>query len=313
MDSIAQRARDLETKTHAEYRERLQRLLRDDPDQLTRELAHRCPWCDHVLPLKVLDGWKGPTVIPTSRCGCEGERAGLAKEAERRHRQQIAWERVEWARTLERAGLVGWLADATFDSYQARDDWPSAGQCKVAVEVYAEKLLASSLGGKPWLILHGQYGTGKSHLAAAVVHAALADGWRGCFFRVWPQYLKRLQASWDRANGEERTGDIVHELQGGRLVAIDDLDKKQPSRSGWAEDELFAVLNYRYNREEPTILTFNHGPDDPYVTPDGKRSSVSALEAYLGRATLDRLSGAAFDVVAFDGASYRSGVDWGNR
>jgi DNA replication protein DnaC len=301
----------MKAQHYADDRSKYLRLLRDDPEKLESELARSCPWCERRLPLRVFEGWKGKQIVPVVTCGCEGERAGLAKEAERRRREHEEFEREKWAKTLQQAGLVGWLADATFESYRAREDWPSAKACKVAVEAYATALLGEKLGSKPWLILHGQYGTGKSHLAAAVVHKAIEQGMRGCFFRVWPQYLKRLQASWERQPGEERTGDIVSELQRGRLVAIDDLDKKQPSRSGWAEDELFAALNYRYNEQAPTILTFNHGPDDPYVLPNGKRAGVTALEAYLGRAALDRISGAAFDMVEFDGASFRSGVAWG--
>ena len=89
-------------------------------------------------------------------------------------------------------------------------------------------------------------------------------------------------------------------------TAIDDLDKKDPGRSGWAREELYTVLNHRYNAQLPTILTFNYAP----VEADPNAPGRLRLERYLGRALVDRVIGAAFDVVAFDGPSYRSGVPW---
>lgn len=259
---------------------------------------------------KIYEAWKGKQIIWPDSCGCVQEQANLTLEKKEAEKAARAWERELWKTSLVNAGLVGWLASATFESYSPREDWKGTDVCKAGVMDYTSALFENKLEGKPWLILHGSYGTGKSHLAAAVIHEALRRGRKQCYFRVWPQYLKRLQKSWNRRDGDEFTSDIVEELQQGSLIVIDDLDKKQPSRSGWAEDELFAVLNFRYNRTLPTILTFNHSPDDPYVTPDGKATGRTALEAYLGRATLDRISQLAFDVIQFTGPSYRSGIEW---
>lgn len=186
---------------------------------------------------------------------------------------------------------------------------------KYADDLLNWRLTPNGLGPNNWLILYGQYGNGKSHLAAAVIREALAHGWttpstgsgRGCYFRVWTEYLKRLQASWKPRPDDleaEAEADIVAELQDGRLVVIDDLDKKDPTV--WTRGVLYGVLNYRYNAELPTILTFNFGPDDA----DPRAPGRLALEEYLGRASLDRLIGAACDVIEFGGPSFRSGVTW---
>jgi DNA replication protein DnaC len=149
---------------------------------------------------------------------------------------------------------------------------------------------------------------GKSHLAAAAIHEALNAGWTNCYFRVWPEYLRRLQVSWNRPkddNGEwigESEADITEEFQKGRLIVIDDLDKRQPT--DWSRSVLYTALNHRYNAQLPTILTFNFGPD--HVDP--KAPGRMALENYLGGAIFDRLLQSVFDVIEFNGPSYRSGV-----
>ena len=282
-------------------REHLRQLYAQGPEAVAEALNRRCPWCQSLLVPQILDGWKGLQAVFPDYCGCKGERAGLAAEEKRRQEALDEADRRRWTLGLSRAGLVGWLANATFESYTDREDWDGAALCRAGVWDYANVVLGGGLGDQPWLVLHGYYGTGKTHLAAAVVREALTHGWSQCSLRVWPDYIKRLQASFNHQKGEERTSDIVDELERGRLDVIDEIDKKEPSRSGFTENELFTVLNYRYNERLPTVLTFNHGPRDT----DRRAPGRMALERYLGRAILDRVVGAAYDVIGFDGPSHR--------
>jgi len=270
----------------------------------------RCEHCSVLLVPEIrtfdapwLEG--GELLHPIyGECQCEGAMQAQAA-AERRKRAAMAEEQQRtWQRAMERAGLIGWLAEARFENFQQREEWPALADMAQRVQRFVGLALVEQLGDRPWLILHGNYGTGKTHLAAAAVRSALEGGWRRVFFRPWTQYLKRLQASWDRRDGEERTSDIIEELQQGRLVAIDDLDKREPGRSGWAREELYTALNYRYNAQLPILLTFNYSPGEA----DPEAPGRMRLERYLGKAILDRIIGAAFDVIAFEGPSYRSGV-----
>jgi len=111
-------------------------------------------------------------VVPRA-CGCEAEIAHLKQEEDRLNQEAAAH---EWQDALRRAGLVGWLAEATFDTYTARSDWADAMHVKGRVKGYAYALTNGGLNGQPWLMLHGGYGTGKSHLAAAVVRYLMESG-----------------------------------------------------------------------------------------------------------------------------------------
>lgn len=293
-------------------RKLLQRRLQEmTPQEAAEALDHHCEHCGALLVPEIRafpapwtdEGTLTRPIFPD--CGCEASRQDADRckaEAERSAKEATAAAFRGW---LHVAGLTGWLEGATFDTFEKRDDWAHGIELCVQVRHFVDAVLTERIGDSCWLILYGRYGTGKTHLAAAAIHEALRGGLPGCYFRSWTEYLKRLQASWERADGEQRTSDIVQELQQGRLVAIDDLDKRRDP-SGWAREELYTVLNYRYNARLPTILTFNEAPGAP--DPDARGRLM--LERFMSRAIIDRVIGAKWAALNFDGPSFRSGVTW---
>lgn len=97
-------------------------------------------------------------------------------------------------------------------------------------------------------------------------------------------------------------------MQRGRLVVIDDIDKARDP-SGWARETLYTILNYRYDARLPTVLTFNYAPGE--VDPDAPGCLM--LERFMTRAVIDRVLGAKWEAMDFDGPSYRSTVVWDVR
>jgi len=294
------------------------------PEEAATQLDHHCLYCNALLIPRVetyelplcKDGKRTMFIWPDKH-GCPEELAALNQQAAEMASIQTQQQQMDYKKMLTKAGLIGWLASANFDNYTAREEWPPSQDNWQRVWAYVSALLNGTIGDpqgglagpcKNWLILYGSFGMGKSHLAAAAIHEALNASWTHCYFRVWPEYLRRLQASWDRPKDDngERTGeseaDITEEFQKGKLIVIDDLDKRQPT--DWSRSVLYTALNHRYNAQLPTILTFNYGPD--HVDP--KAPGRMALENYLGGAIFDRLIQSAFDVIEFSGPSYRSGV-----
>ncbi len=281
-----------DAKRYRDASAKLQEILLLSPLEIAQALDRRCPFCLHwleprVLAVKIAGHAQRRQAIFPDRCGCLKEQAAIAAEVERRNKTMDCAEQVAWRSNLQRAGLVGWLARATFDTYRERHDWGAAAQVKGCCASYADAVIHRKLNSTPWLVLYGAYGCGKSHLAAAVCHETMAHGLQNVFFRPWGQYLDRLMATFDRQAWVARTSDVMRELQHGKLVVIDDLDKQPRSRSGWAESKLFTILNYRYNANLPTVITLNAAPE------------------ILGGPIGDRLIGAAFDSVVFDGPSFR--------
>jgi len=291
----------------------LQRPGSVSPEEAATLLNRRCPYCDALFVPRIetytlFDKERQMFIWPDAH-GCPEELQGLKSQAIGAVVSQVEATAAAQAHLLNRAGLVGWLGAVGFENFAAREDWAGAVECRARSQEYCEMLLSGHiLPSQNWLILHGDYGTGKSRLAASIIRAALESDWKKCYFRVWPQYLERLKASWHREKWEnggetqETEADIIRELQEGNLVVIDDLDKKPAT--DWTKSSLYTVLNHRYNAELPTILTFNHSP----ATTDPKAKDRLVLEEYIGRAVLDRVIGATYDIIKFDGPSYRSGV-----
>ena len=299
----------------AQYRNNLVMPSKASPEEAAAQLDHHCPYCGALLiprietyDLPLMRDGKRTMFIWPDKHGCSEESAALGQQAIELSDAKTQQQLVEYKTMLVKAGLIGWLADANFDNYATREEWPISADNWQRVWAYISALLDGSIGDKKWLILYGSFGMGKSHLAAAAIQEALNAGWHQCYFRVWPEYLRRLQASWNRQKDDagewvgENEAQITEELQGGKLVVIDDLDKRQPT--DWSRSVLYTALNHRYNAQLPTILTFNYGPDQA----DPKAPGRLALENYLGGAIFDRLIQSAYDVIEFNGPSYRSNV-----
>lgn len=287
----------------------LQQRLRQEPEQVIEERTRTCRHCGQPIIPRIwkhdrpgrLEKVETRTLIIPDKHGCPEERIYLANlETETRERAI----KDEWQLAMKRAGLTGWLSQATFGNFNT-EGWDGLPHIFGRVKSYAYAVSRNALNGSPWLIMYGGFGTGKTHLSAAIIHHLMGEGWRGCYFRVWPEYLNRIKASWNhRDDPQWETDDqIAAELQKGKLVVIDDLDKQQPTE--WVKGILYAALNYRYNEQLPTVLTFNYGPEDK----DTKANRLALVE-YLGGAVLDRLMHVAFDTIHFDGPSHRSGVAW---
>jgi DNA replication protein DnaC len=277
------------------------RVSRLSKEQLISEFGRKCPHCGQMLEpyqteQQTVRGLRKVWHWP-SKHGCPEEMIALQAHEQRKFITARQQAEIDRRKLIARAGLADLLETYTFDHYTDREEWPAASGVRARVKAYAYSIEAGTLHGKPWLVLHGEYGTGKSHLAAAVIHYMVDLGWRECYFRVWTRYINRLQATMDRKRqaddefGHETQADILAELTRGAVVAIDDIDK-QPA-SEWTRSKLFDVLNTRYNKIIPTVLTFNTSLAD------------RKIEDYIGRAVLDRIMQHAYDIIEFNGPSYR--------
>jgi DNA replication protein DnaC len=104
-----------------------------------------------------------------------------------------------------------------------------------------------------WLVLRGGYGTGKTHLAAAIANYRLAAG-SPVFFSIVPDLLDHLRGAF--APNSELTYDALFDrIREVELLVLDDLGAE--NGTAWATEKLFQLLNYRYNFRTPTVITTN--------------------------------------------------------
>lgn len=181
------------------------------------------------------------------------------------------------------------------------------------------KALAAAQGlatpGEAGTVLSGGPGTGKTHLAVGILAARLM-GWLEAYpeairevarpgpdglpvtawagrpplelrFMVVPTFLDRLRAVIRYADRD----DPLPALFDVDLLVLDDLGREKVT--DWASERLYVLVNERYNRRRPTIVTTNYSPDE--LASRGYDALISRL-----------VEGAA--VVLLTAADYRSGV-----
>lgn len=108
-----------------------------------------------------------------------------------------------------------------------------------------------------WLFFTGRYGTGKTHLAAAIANYALEKG-EDVIFQPVPDLLDQLRMSY--GNTGESFEDRFERIRSVPLLVLDDLGAQSPT--AWAEEKLYQIVNYRYVNKLPTVITSNVNPRD---------------------------------------------------
>ncbi len=109
-----------------------------------------------------------------------------------------------------------------------------------------------------WLVLQGGYGCGKTHLAAAIVNARLAQGEPAVFIAV-PDLLDHLRAAYAADAPDGGFDARFDAVRNAPLLVLDDLGTEAPT--AWAGEKLFQLLNHRYNAKLPTVITTNQDLD----------------------------------------------------
>src|SRR3990167_2124855 len=100
-------------------------------------------------------------------------------------------------------------------------------------------------------LLQGSFGNGKSHLAIAALRewGSLQTGW---FWKV-PDWLAMVKR---RAFDEgEPLDDVLRPVMANTLIVFDDLGAE--NQTDWAAEQLYRVLDARYDAKAPTIITTN--------------------------------------------------------
>jgi DNA replication protein DnaC len=144
------------------------------------------------------------------------------------------------------------LKGLTFESFQphGRKGLGEFQANSLEIAFNSARHYAQNLNG--WLILQGDYGCGKTHLAAAIANYAVSMGVPTLFLTV-PDLLDTLRFSYDSLDTtfEQRFDDI----RNAALLILDDFGTQ--NATGWAQEKLFQIINYRYINRLATVVTTN--------------------------------------------------------
>ena len=121
-----------------------------------------------------------------------------------------------------------------------------------------------------WLM--GDVGTGKTTLAMLVSKAAVEGGNAVAIYSL-PRLLSRIRRTYDAEAGEQSYLEFFERLTEVDLLHIDDLGAEK--RSDWVLEQLYAIINERYETQRSVVVTTNLSQEE--------------LEQQIGPRTVSRL------------------------
>jgi DNA replication protein DnaC len=104
---------------------------------------------------------------------------------------------------------------------------------------------------KGWLILTGQSGCGKTHLACAIANRQIGMA-KPVFYIEVADLLDHIYATFD-SNTELTYKELFEQVKNVPLLVLDDLDLS--INSAWAKGKIQQILNHRFNEQLPTVIT----------------------------------------------------------
>jgi len=141
------------------------------------------------------------------------------------------------------------------------------------------------------LWIFGDTGTGKTTLAMLISKAALEAGHSVAIYSL-PKLLARIRRTYDSEPGGDSYLSFFERLTSVDLLHIDDLGAEK--RTDWVLEQLYALVNERYERQRSLIVTSNFEDDE--------------LEKQLGMRIVSRLVDICGDPVLLFGEDRRMRV-----
>ena len=143
------------------------------------------------------------------------------------------------------------------------------------------------------LLFWGPAGTGKTHLAVAILAELAANhGVRGRFC-TFPALLDEITHSYDKASMTSESGALGSVLAADVLV-LDDLGARK--MTDWAADTLFTIVNGRYMARRPTLVTTSFEDADRETAMD---AHAFRRQEYLIERVGQRLRSRLLEMCAF--------------
>lgn len=196
------------------------------------------------------------------------------EEQERKRREEEARRRMV-EKQLADSGMKKRFLSRRFENFVT--DTPGRKSAFRTAKEYADNFEAHKANGDG-LYIEGTFGTGKTHLAAAIAIQLMEQG-HGVIFKTADDMLRDIKATFDDRGNEEQA--VIDKLKRCELLVIDDIGKEQAT--DWSTAQLYAIINDRYESQRPVIITTNFNENDLVAVESPKGVGTHRIKAILSR------------------------------
>lgn len=195
-----------------------------------------CKTCHKQVDGKPLDLF-GKTVMIRMNCKCDEQRIAKAKEQE--HRNKV----LEIKR---RCFIEQSQENYTFENADESTDQELLKKVKRYVEKF-QSIRERNLG----LLIYGGVGTGKTYISCSIANAIIEKYLYECKVINFSQILNDLQKGGFSLDRNEYISDLTSKT----LLVLDDFGIERNTE--YALEQIYNVINARYQKQKPTIITTN--------------------------------------------------------
>ena len=254
-----------------------------------------------VCPLCGGSGWKTVSAGPGAPLEMIKDRRVTRCDCQLEARKQTLLAAARIPKRYEHCDLASYTTDFPGAN-------PSLALAQIKASRFAQEYDPRERTG---LLMIGEIGTGKTHLAVGIIKELIRSKGISCLFYDYRELLKEIQNSYSPSVQATEFG-ILRPVFDTEVLVIDELGGQTTSE--WVWDTVSLIINTRYNDQKPVIITTNF-PDLPAAPAIGRDENIdqfrakSAARKYtLGDRVGDRMLSRLHEmcrIVKMEGADFR--------
>ena len=226
--------------------------------------------------------WADPSC---DECARYRESEEVSRESQRSARQSKEAKEHLIRKQLAKSAIPARFENRTFDNYTA-DGEAGAKALRVSREYATEFCERLKLGSS--LILCGNAGTGKTHLACAIAQHIMKTHAMSAQYMTVGRAFRMVKDTYRRDSGRTEQ-EVLSVFAAPDLLILDEIGVQYGSDT--EKNILFEIVNERYEALKPTILISN--------------LALKELTEYAGERVIDRMKENGGKLVPFDWKSHR--------